>query len=43
LGNLGAMSCLNVIKYRCYSLQLNLLLSLSCYKPTYHYFSTLAE
>jgi hypothetical protein len=39
LGSLGAMSCLYVIKYRCYSLQLNLLLSLSCYKLTYHYFS----
>ncbi len=39
LGNLDAVSCLDVIKYRCFSLQLNLLLSLSCYKLTYHYFS----
>jgi hypothetical protein len=43
LGNLGAVSCLDVIKYRCYYLQLNLLLSLFCYKSTYHYFPTLAE
>jgi hypothetical protein len=39
LDNLGVDSCLDVIKPRCYSLQLNLLLSLSCYKLTYHYFS----
>jgi hypothetical protein len=37
--NLGAESCLDVIKSRCYSLQLNLLLSLSCYKLACHYFS----
>jgi hypothetical protein len=43
VGNLGAWSCLDVIKSRCFSLQLNLLLCLSCYKPTYHYFPTLAE
>jgi hypothetical protein len=43
VGKLGAWSCLDVIKSRCFSLQLNLLLSLSCYNPTYHYFSTLTE
>jgi hypothetical protein len=38
LGDLHAESCLYVITSRCYSLQLNLLLSLSCYKLACHYF-----
>jgi hypothetical protein len=39
MSNLGAWLCLDVIKSRCYSLQLDLLLSLSCYKLVYPYFS----
>jgi hypothetical protein len=39
MGNLGALSYLDVIKSRCFYLQLNLLLSLSYYKLAYHYFS----
>jgi hypothetical protein len=39
VGNIGEESCLVVIKSRCYSLQLNLLLSLSCYKLACYYFS----